>query len=52
MAEKKEQKKSFTPYKQHRQCPKCGSGMAEHSDRLSCGRCGYTEFKNQKVKKV
>lgn len=28
-------------------CPKCGDGifMAEHSNRLSCGKCGYTEFK-------
>ena len=28
-------------------CPKCGSGvvMAEHSNRRSCGKCGYTEFK-------
>ena len=30
-----------------RTCPKCGDGvfMAEHADRLSCGKCGYTEFK-------
>ena len=28
-------------------CPKCGNGvfLAEHSNRLSCGKCGYTEFK-------
>jgi ubiquitin-small subunit ribosomal protein S27Ae len=28
-------------------CPKCGVGftMAEHSNRVSCGKCGYTEFK-------
>lgn len=27
-------------------CPKCGPGifMATHKDRLSCGKCGYTEF--------
>ena len=27
-------------------CPKCGPGtfMAVHKDRVSCGRCGYTEF--------
>ena len=27
-------------------CPKCGPGvfMATHKDRVSCGRCGYTEF--------
>ena len=30
--------------KQH--CPKCGPGtfLAKHKDRVSCGRCGYTEF--------
>lgn len=30
-------------------CPKCGPGvfMAEHADRVSCGRCGYTEFKQR-----
>lgn len=29
-------------------CPKCGPGvfMATHKDRVSCGCCGYTEFKN------
>jgi small subunit ribosomal protein S27Ae len=28
-------------------CPKCGPGvfLAEHKDRFSCGKCGYTEFK-------
>ena len=28
-------------------CPKCGPGVfiAEHKDRFSCGKCGYTEFK-------
>lgn len=27
-------------------CPKCGPGvfLAKHQDRISCGRCGYTEF--------
>jgi len=32
-------------------CPVCGPGvfLAEHSDRLSCGRCGYTKWKKQKV---
>ncbi|MCX8158527.1 MAG: 30S ribosomal protein S27ae [Candidatus Diapherotrites archaeon] len=26
-------------------CPKCGAGvfMAQHKDRLSCGKCGYSE---------
>lgn len=28
-------------------CLKCGPGifMAEHKDRYSCGKCGYTEKK-------
>ena len=47
MAEKKEQK-SFKAYKPGKLCPKCNVRMAEHSDRYSCGRCGYTEFKSQK----
>jgi small subunit ribosomal protein S27Ae len=36
-----------------RNCPKCGDGvfMAEHKDRLSCGSCGYTEFKGKATKK-
>lgn len=36
-----------------RNCPKCGDGvfLAEHKDRLSCGKCGYTEFKGKKEKK-
>ena len=27
-------------------CPRCGGGtyLAQHRDRLSCGKCGYTEF--------
>lgn len=31
-------------------CPKCGPGvfMAEHENRVSCGKCGYTEFKKGK----
>lgn len=30
-------------------CVRCGEGvfMADHGDRLACGRCGYTEFKNE-----
>ncbi len=33
-----------------RNCPRCGTGvfLAEHKDRLSCGSCGYTEFKAKK----
>jgi len=27
-------------------CPKCGQGvfLAIHKNRVSCGKCGYTEF--------
>jgi len=30
-------------------CPKCGVGfiLANHKDRASCGKCGYTEVKNK-----
>ncbi len=36
-----------------RTCPKCGDGvfMAEHSNRTSCGKCGYTEFKRKEKPK-
>jgi len=32
---------------QKRHCPRCGPGvlMAEHKDRVACGKCGYTEFR-------
>lgn len=28
-------------------CPRCGDGvfMGEHGDRLTCGRCGFSEIK-------
>ena len=31
----------------HKSCPKCGPGifLAEHGDRRSCGKCGYSESK-------
>jgi len=50
MAEaKKEEKKSkkFKPFKKGKYCPRCGAPrrLAEHKDRLSCGRCGYMEKK-------
>lgn len=34
-------------YKERKYCPKCGPGfhLAEHRDRMSCGRCGYYEKK-------
>lgn len=27
-------------------CPKCGEGvfLAQHKDRLTCGKCSYMEF--------
>jgi small subunit ribosomal protein S27Ae len=32
----------------HRTCPRCGEAvfLAQHKDRFSCGKCGYTEFKH------
>ena len=36
--------------RKRKNCPKCGDGffLAEHNDRLTCGKCGYTEFKIKK----
>lgn len=33
----------------HRTCPKCGPSyfLANHYDRSSCGKCGYTVFKRK-----
>jgi small subunit ribosomal protein S27Ae len=30
-------------------CPRCGAGvfLAEHEDRYSCGKCGYTDFRKK-----
>jgi len=30
-------------------CPKCGNGvyLAEHADRMTCGKCGYTKYKQK-----
>jgi len=30
-------------------CPKCGPGifLAEHNNRVTCGKCHYTEFKKK-----
>jgi ubiquitin-small subunit ribosomal protein S27Ae len=37
-----------------RECPRCGKGvfMAEHKDRLTCGKCSYTEFQKDQNKKT
>ncbi|MFZ0830802.1 MAG: 30S ribosomal protein S27ae [Thermoplasmata archaeon] len=36
----------------HKSCPKCGAGvfLAEHDNRRSCGRCGYSESKTAGLK--
>lgn len=36
--------------RKRKNCPKCGPGvfLAEHKDRTTCGKCGYTEFKGKK----
>ena len=37
-----------------RECPRCGKGvfMAVHKDRLTCGKCSYTEFQKEQAKKT
>ena len=47
MADAKKPVKKFKPYKPKRACPKCGSGvrLADHKDRVSCGKCHYFEKK-------
>ena len=32
-----------------KECPRCGKGvfLAEHTDRVTCGKCGYTLFKKR-----
>ena len=48
---KKKHQKIHTIYEngkaKNKTCPKCGPGMflANHKDRLSCGKCGYMEKK-------
>jgi small subunit ribosomal protein S27Ae len=52
---KKEGYKIYKAYKvsgdviesKNKTCPKCGKGvfMANHSDRWTCGKCGYMEKK-------
>lgn len=38
--------------RQRRFCPRCGPGvfLAEHNNRFSCGRCGYTESRKETAK--
>ncbi len=54
MAEKQNQKEKEIAFKYKpasKFCPKCGSRMAEHKDRFTCGKCHYTEFKVNKGSK-
>ncbi len=46
--------KGDTLERTHRSCPKCGPGtfLAEHANRRSCGRCGYSESKSPPPAKV
>jgi small subunit ribosomal protein S27Ae len=41
------QVKGDTLTRTHKPCPKCGPGtfLAEHNNRRSCGKCGYSEAK-------
>lgn len=64
MADKKQAKGEVAVYKFYkvqgdkltrtkRDCPRCGKGtfMAEHKDRLACGKCGFTEFTHKEQAK-
>ena len=44
--------KGDTLTRTHKFCPKCGPGtfLAEHANRLSCGKCGYSEARTSEVK--
>ncbi len=57
---KRKPKRTSTKYKcydtssglkrKNKNCPKCGPSvfMATHKDRVTCGKCGYTEFGSKK----
>ena len=47
MAEKKQRATKKFAKKQN--CPKCGPGtsLGTHSNRVACGKCGYTEMKQK-----
>ena len=57
MAKEKSKKKPKLNYnisggkieRKNRSCPKCGPGvfMANHSNRLTCSKCGYMEKKDK-----
>lgn len=37
--------------RKNKSCPKCGPGvfLAEHKNRISCGKCGYAEMKGKAI---
>jgi len=39
--------------RKNKTCPKCGKGiyLAKHSNRLTCGKCGYSEFESKSGEK-
>jgi small subunit ribosomal protein S27Ae len=43
---------SGSSLKKAKACVKCGAGifLAQHNNRLSCGKCRYTEFLTPKAK--
>jgi len=52
----KQPSKKYSKYKvegdkltKGKSCPKCGEGvfLAQHKDRSTCGKCGYTEFQKK-----
>lgn len=45
--EKGKAKEGLKLQRKRKVCPRCGAGvfLAEHKDRYSCGKCGYTEFR-------
>ncbi|HLC37997.1 MAG TPA: hypothetical protein VJI71_00935 [Candidatus Norongarragalinales archaeon] len=45
--EKAKKERQTKAYKAGKYCPKCGPGvrLADHKDRVSCGKCGYMEKK-------
>jgi|TARA_B100002003_G_scaffold170675_1_gene158613 small subunit ribosomal protein S27Ae len=41
-----------TVKRKNKSCPKCGPGilLANHSNRVYCGKCGYVEMKESEAK--
>ena len=44
-------KSDGSSFKRSRMCPRCGAGifLANHGNRLHCGKCNYTEFLEKKA---